>query len=145
MNSGYIYLCSPSGVDAYISWAFLLLQLSVIGTNQSAHPSPPIWGLSQYSILSIDALLPFDSGHRILDGLLLKHFFTQLEMTKWKGWGRNAPCQLSSKHVAIDKIQPVKVCIEGAGSFPKLCLLLMHNCKSQYPITTDSKQSCFST
>lgn len=82
MDSGYIYPILHQ--DACTSWTFLLFQLSEIRTNLNTHRPLPIWGFSQYYILSTDALPPFDTGHRMLDGLLLKHFLTQLETTEWK-------------------------------------------------------------
>lgn len=80
INSGYIYPGSPSAEDACTP---RLSFCSLSDKDQSKCTQPLlIWGLSQYSILLIDASLPFDTGHWMLNGLLHKHFFTQLETTK---------------------------------------------------------------
>lgn len=102
MTSVHIYSDSPSVEDACTSWTFCLFQLSLMRTDQRAYQPLPIWGFSQYSILSTDALIPFDTGCGVFDGLLLKHFFTQLDTTKGKGGGGNALHQLSSKDVAVE-------------------------------------------
>lgn len=52
--------------------------------GSEGHQLLPIRGVSHYPLLSLEALLPFDGG-AVFDGLLLKHFFTQLDTTRWKG------------------------------------------------------------